>query len=168
MREKLMKKALTCFLLLGALLLLGTGSKPKEQSAVQYDIIERGSDAANASKLPSLSIFTDQSDFKDFYSYLHMNKVPHPDAPEIDFAKNILVFLCYGEQKTAGYFISVRDVSERKETLVVKAVLLGPPEGSMSAQVITYPYLLMTVPRDYYRRVELVNEFGEVQVWKSL
>jgi hypothetical protein len=97
-----------------------------------------------------------------------MNKIPIPEPPEIDFSRSLLLFVSYGEQRTAGYSIEIRKVYERNGTLVVQAVLLGPPGESLIAQVITTPYLLMTVSREHYRRVELVGEIGEVLAQKKL
>jgi len=91
-----------------------------------------------------------------------------PSPPEVDFTENAILFISYGEQKTAGYSINVRSVFKRNGTLIVKAVLISPPPDVFTAQVITNPYVLLTVPAGDYSRVELRNDIGEVLDFKNL
>jgi hypothetical protein len=163
-----MKRLCSLLIVIALLLILFAGGTPKVQKNLEYRLTEKGSDIAVRDPSPSIAVFTEEGDFNTFYNYLHMNKIPLPGPPEIDFSGSLLLFVSYGEQRTAGYFIEVKKVYDRKGTLVVQAVLLGPPEGSMSAQVITCPYLLMTVPSGDFHRVELVDGIGEVQAYKSL
>jgi hypothetical protein len=129
-----MKRLCSLLIVIALLLILFAGGTPKVQKNLEYRLTEKGSDIAVRDPSPSIAVFTEEGDFNTFYNYLHMNKIPLPGPPEIDFSGSLLLFVSYGEQRTAGYFIEVKKVYDRKGTLVVQAVLLGPPEGSMSAQ----------------------------------
>jgi hypothetical protein len=74
----------------------------------------------------------------------------------------------YGQKRTAGYSIEVRDVFKRGTTLTIRAVLITPPEDMFQAQMITHPYVLLLVPREDYGRIQLMDEKGKVRMFKNL
>jgi hypothetical protein len=157
------------FLLAAALILGSTAGAPKDRVNVNYLLVEEGDIVTPTDDKPSISVYTTESKFNDFYRYLHMDKVPVQDPPAIDFSQDYVLFIDYGQQTTAGYHIQVHEVYQRKDgSLVVKAFLVGPPNKFVTAEVVTYPYLLMTVPRSNYVRVELVNENDQVIAWTNV
>ena len=98
-------------------------SKPRDTSSVIQTILEEGNNIALKDTHPVISIFTTHNEFDAFYSRIHINKRPAPSLPEIDFTESAILFISYGEQKTAGYSIDVHSVYKRNGTLFVKAVL---------------------------------------------
>jgi hypothetical protein len=143
-------------------------AKPRNTSSVIQTILEEGNNIALKDTHPVISIFTNHNEFDAFYSRIHINKRPVPSPPKVDFTESAILFISYGEQKTAGYSINVRSVFKRNDTLIVKAVLISPPQDVFTAQVITNPYVLLTVPAGDYSRVELRNDIGEVLDFKNL
>jgi hypothetical protein len=51
---------------------------------------------------------------------------------------------------------------------MVKAIPISPPQESLQAQMVTYPYTLILVPKKRVNRVEWVNNIWEVLETKSL
>ncbi|MGQ9615019.1 MAG: protease complex subunit PrcB family protein [Spirochaetota bacterium] len=143
-------------------------SKPAETGLVEYRIIDEGKNAALEERSPNLIIFTDEQDFRNYYNQIHRTEIPRPETPGVDFEKYFVVFVSYGIQKTSGYSIEIRSVFTRKDTLVIKTILITPPSESFQAQVITHPYILVMIRRDYYSRIQLSNERGEILDSKSL
>jgi hypothetical protein len=78
------------------------------------------------------------------------------DRPAVDFSKESVVFLFAGMRTSGGYSIEVRGATLENETLMVDAVIHGPPAGSMVTQAITMPYAVVAVSG---------AKFSEV-VWK--
>ena len=155
-----------CNPLLLAGLLIFAGGKGAEEHPALFRIIERGADAAFGDAGPAVAFATGQAGFSSFYTALHINRVPAPDPPEVDFDAEACVYISFGRQRTGGYSIEVLDVRVSRGALVIQAHLLRPLPGSFSTQAITEPYVLLVVATKYetgggYSRVELRDEKGE-------
>jgi hypothetical protein len=155
-------------ILLAFVFLLFFGGKPPQKESVQYSILESGDTAALDYREPTLVIMSNAKELGIFYRRLHSTKVPRPDTPMVDFSTRRVVFVSYGRQTTAGYAIELLDVYIKGNVLVLEALFSTPLKDSMQAQVITHPYLLLSVSRAGYTRVELRNPKGEMLAFKSL
>jgi hypothetical protein len=71
---------------------------------------------------------------------------PDRPLPAVDFTKEMVVGVFVGSRPTAGYSLEVVGAIEAGGTLVVRYREAAPPRGTMTAQVITSPYHLVTVP----------------------
>ncbi len=149
-------------------LLLLTASKPARTAQVEYRVLEEGTNAAHRVTGPNIMVFTGDQELRTFYNQVHRTEIPRPEPPDVDFQRHTVVFLSYGEQRTSGYKIELRSVIKRKDSLILKTLLVTPPPDSFQAQVMTHPYLFVLVPRDDYRRVQLMDEKGEVLDTKTL
>lgn len=143
-------------------------AKPPEDASLDFSILEEGPGTAVVDMQPGLAVFTEEGEYTDYYKRIHRTKHPKPSPPSVDFNKSIAVFISFGEQKSAGYFIEIRKVYLRGSTLVFKAILRKPSQDDFQAQVITHPYNVVVVPVGDYKRIELVDEIGEVQDFKIL
>jgi len=159
--------ATVLILCLSAPVLIFAGQKSGEDQ-VQYDIAEDGTQMEYQNKRPDIVIFQDETRFRDFHSRIHRRTIPRPSTPEIDFASYFVVFLTYGEQPSAGYFIQVRTVIKRDETVVVRTLLKEPAQDSYQAQTLTHPYVFVEIPLEDFRRIDWANVTGEVFFSKSL
>ena len=147
-------------------LLIFAGGKGAEKGPALFRVIERGTDAAFGDAGPAVAFVTGRAGFSSFYAALHMNRVPAPDPPAIDFGADACVYISFGRQRTGGYSMEVLDARVSRGVLVIKAQLLRPLPGSFLTQAITEPYVLLVIPAEnetggVYSRVELRNEKGE-------
>ena len=154
-------------LCLSAPVLVSAGQKSREDQ-VDFDIAEDGTQMEYQNKNPDIVIIQDNTTFRDFHSRIHRRTVPKPSAPDVDFGSYFLVFLTYGEQPSAGYFIQVRTVLRREETVVVRTLLKEPSQDSFQAQAVTHPYVFVEIPRESFTRIEWARVNGEVLFSRSL
>ena len=49
----------------------------------------------------------------------------------------------YGEQKTSGYSIEVKECYETENAIYIHTNLLGPEKGEKTEEVTTYPYVVV-------------------------
>jgi hypothetical protein len=68
-------------------------------------------------------------------------------APHVDFDSEMVVGVFMGSRPTAGYSVMITSVSERDGALVVGYSERSPRPGAMTAQVLTFPYHLVAVPK---------------------
>jgi hypothetical protein len=140
--------------------LLFAGKKP-EGKQIAYDVVEEGTNMSYQNGDPDIVVIQDEVKFRDLHTRIHRIGTSKPTLPEVDFGTHFVVFLTYGEQPSAGYFIQVRSVAERDGTVVIRTLLKEPPQDSYQAQAITHPYLFVSVPRDGFSRVEWAGGVGE-------
>jgi hypothetical protein len=71
---------------------------------------------------------------------------PDRPRPAVDFTKEMVVGVFLGSRPTAGYSLEIVSAIDMSGTLVVGYKETAPPRGTMTAQVLTSPYHLVTVP----------------------
>ena len=67
--------------------------------------------------------------------------------PHIDFANEDVVLLCLGEQPTGGYWTRVTAVQLEGDELHVEGIANAPGPSEVVAQVFTYPYSVVKIPK---------------------
>ena len=79
-------------------------------------------------------------------------------APDVDFSRSIVVGVFLGTRPTAGYGVTITAVTSKAGGATVDYVEQKPAPGRMTAQVLTSPFHLVTVPKELekvdFRRVE--------------
>ncbi|HYN09571.1 MAG TPA: protease complex subunit PrcB family protein [Vicinamibacterales bacterium] len=79
-------------------------------------------------------------------------------APTVDFSRVIVVGVFLGTRPTAGFSVRITAVTAKETSAVVEYVEGRPRAGAMTAQVITSPFHLVSVPR----KIETV-EFKKIE-----
>jgi len=69
------------------------------------------------------------------------------EAPAVDFTHNSVLVAMMGQQPTAGYAIAITDVRATDTNITAYVGETRPKTGDAVAQVITYPYDMVVVPR---------------------
>jgi len=112
---------------------------------VELRTIGRGTNAADADAAEAMAVF-DQATYQATWA----KNIGEGEAPKADFAKEAVVFIFAGMRNTGGYSVDVRGAKIEGQTLILDAVVSGPPPGGIVAQVITYPYAVVAVtPRAF-------------------
>jgi|GEM_PF-1748996 len=68
-------------------------------------------------------------------------------APNVDFTQNSVLVALMGRQPTAGYNITISDVRATGTDIIAYIDEARPRAGEQVAQVITYPYHMVVVPK---------------------
>ena len=72
---------------------------------------------------------------------------PGETPPPVDFGASTIVGVFAGMRNTGGYEVEVTGAKRDGDALVVTWRERAPGRGDMTAQVITFPYHLVRVPR---------------------
>lgn len=78
---------------------------------------------------------------------LWQQHAPDRPLPKIDFGKESVVAVFMGSRNTAGYSIAVVSTTEGGGALIVKYRETRPPAGGVTAQVLTFPYHIVAIPK---------------------
>jgi hypothetical protein len=73
---------------------------------------------------------------------------PNRAAPAVDFAQSVVVGVFLGSRPTAGFGVEITAIKKEGERSVVEYLERRPPPGSLTAQILTSPFHLVSVPRD--------------------
>jgi hypothetical protein len=69
------------------------------------------------------------------------------DQPSVDFTKEMVAGVFMGSRPTAGFSTAIVTSMEVKGVLVVRYSETLPPRGAITAQVLTFPYHLVAIPK---------------------
>ena len=72
---------------------------------------------------------------------------PDRKRPAVDFAKEMVVGVFMGSRPTAGYNISIVSTFAKDGSVLVRYQESTPRPGALTAQVLTFPYHLVAVPK---------------------
>jgi hypothetical protein len=68
-------------------------------------------------------------------------------VPAVDFKSRTVVAVFLGTRSSAGYAVDITAIREANGALIVEWQERRPEEGQVSAQVLTSPAIIATVPR---------------------
>jgi hypothetical protein len=67
--------------------------------------------------------------------------------PSVDFSKEMVVGVFLGSKPTAAYSVAIVSTLAKNDALLVQYRVAQPAAGRIRAQVITFPYHLVAVPK---------------------
>jgi PrcB C-terminal len=112
-----------------------------EQSAAAPRTIEKG-DQSNVDDARQVVVRTDAE-----WTKLWQQHSPDRKRPAVDFSKEMVVGVFMGSRSTSGYSVSIGSAASMDGHLVVRYQESTPPRGAMTAQVLSFPYHLVAVPK---------------------
>lgn len=68
-------------------------------------------------------------------------------APAVDFAREMAVAVFLGTQTSAGHGVRIRAVRTAAAEVIVEYQVTRPAPGNVAAQILTFPYHIVAVPR---------------------
>jgi hypothetical protein len=83
----------------------------------------------------------------DDWRALWKEHAPMKPLPEVDFTQSLVLAVFMGSQPTGGYMVEIRRVRAEPSGLVVEYAETRPGPADVTAQVITSPCHIVTVPQ---------------------
>lgn len=78
---------------------------------------------------------------------LWQQHAPDRPLPPVDFAKESVVAVFMGSRPTAGYSVAILSTTEGGGALIVRYRETRPAPGAITAQVLTFPYHIVAIPK---------------------
>jgi uncharacterized membrane protein len=100
----------------------------------------------NASRIakPLRTIVRSTDEWRQLWA-LHAG--PESDAPAIDFGTNVVAAVFSGERPTPGYSTEITAANTAGDVVRLIVAEHTPDRGLIAAQVLTFPFHIVTVPR---------------------
>ena len=158
---------LIIFAVLTVLLFACGGSDVKKSSTVVATQIYAGFHCGSSSGQASVEWIADQMLLEGAFSKLSKQfSATGTAAPKVDFSSQRVVLVYMGQRPTAGYGLRLASNKFRayEQTAEVTLEWVKPGKGMVTAQVITNPCVVLTVPKAGYERLQIVDTGGEVRL----
>jgi len=112
---------------------------------VAFTILSEGSNGGFDKD--TLILIRSNDEMKENWKKLFSNFVELPDMPTVNFSNQMVVMLNMGEKNNGGYNINVTSVVEKEQQLAVYADYITPGSNCMVAEVISYPFTVIAIPK---------------------
>ncbi len=100
---------------------------------------------------PKEELVKDKSKWEELWA-LHAKTIkPAPTPPEVDFSKEMVVFVTMGRQRTGGYKIEISRIETSQDTLKIYVTRTTPRPGGMAIQSLTAPFYIVAIPKSDLR-----------------
>jgi hypothetical protein len=114
--------------------------------------IEKG-DQSNIDDAKQVLVRTDAE-----WTKLWQQHNPDRPRPVVDFSKEMVVGVFMGSRPNAGFSTAVTSATAGNGVLVVRYHETAPAPTSVSAQVLTFPYHLVAIPRAEVKDVKFEKD----------
>jgi len=111
------------------------------QSADSPRTVDKG-EQSNIDEAKQVVVRTDAE-----WTKLWQQHSPDRQRPRVDFSKDMIVGVFMGSRSSAGYNTSIVSTFAKDGTVLVRYQESTPRPGTMTAQVLTFPYHLVAIPK---------------------
>lgn len=94
---------------------------------------------------PTQLVITNQTQWEEIWKKHAVRKSPQQPAPEINFAKETVLFAAMGRKNSGGYKIQITSVEIKGDELIASISEKSPGEGSLTIQALTAPFHIVAV-----------------------
>jgi len=140
-----------CFAAFLALLLLGTSSQflkaseASENQDVEFGVIDRGDISRYVEE--TYFVIRTEAEWAKAWEKHTVPYVPKIPYPKINFFEKMVICAFMGERPTTGYSISVERIWVEEEKIYVEIAKSSPPKNAVVGEVLTYPYVFVSLER---------------------
>ena len=131
-----------------ASLLQPPGAPESAKASHMSRTIEKG-DQSNIDEAKQVLVRNDAE-----WARLWQQHAPDRPRPAVDFSKEMVIGLFMGSRPNAGFSTAVTTTTAGNGALIVKYTETVPPRGGITAQVLTFPYDLVAVPKSDVKDVK--------------
>jgi hypothetical protein len=115
------------------------------QEAIKMKSLEKG--AFSGIQESRQVVITNQPEWVELWRQHTAQKIPPPPPPEIDFAKESVLFVSAGRKNTGGYAIEITGLKAAGKATEVTVATREPKPGGFNIQALTAPYHIVVVPK---------------------
>jgi len=92
-----------------------------------------------------IRVIRDHTSLLAIYGYVNRVRKPGFSIPKIDFSKETVIAVFMGEKTTGGFAITIENVKEENEKLIVKIKETKPGPEDMVTMAITQPFCFVKI-----------------------
>ncbi len=119
----------------------GEGSA-EQSTSIDFSVLATGT-MSNYEGLRAIELITNQNDWERAWRAIGNDR----PTPDVNFNTRACIIVYQGRKPTGGYSISITEIRRHELTIAVSASEQRPAPGNMTTQVITSPFVAISIPR---------------------
>lgn len=123
-----------------------TNDEAGQSSAVDFSVLTTGT-MSDYGGGRAIELITTEADWRRVWQTLAGMSESADNLPEVNFNTRAVVLVRQGQKPTGGYGIAVAEIRREDRTLFVRVDERSPSPGSIRTQVITSPFVAVSIPR---------------------
>jgi hypothetical protein len=116
-----------------------------ESVTIPFTTVAQGSNSSIS--VPNKLVITTSGQWQQLWQDMHSSRAPIPALPTIDFDTTMVIAVFAGEHPTAGYSITITQITDEGDHIQVNVKTTQPAAGGMTLQVLTQPYHLVQLAK---------------------
>ena len=120
-------------------------TKLMNQEEIAFEIIAQD-DFGGMTESKFITI-KDKNSLNEIYNLISKGRMPKLEIPAIDFKKEIVIALFLGEKTSGGHSITVKQIENINDKVIVTYKIDSPKKGEMVTTVMTHPYCIIKMPK---------------------
>jgi len=92
-----------------------------------------------------LLVIRDTGEFTDFWADHVATLAPQPAQPDVEFETTMIIAAFAGERPTSGYSITIEDIRENDEFIIVEIEVETPGDNCETTQAVSQPHHVVTL-----------------------
>jgi PrcB C-terminal len=112
-----------------------------------FEVIHSGPKTGIAANSSQATVVADRFELDELFKQITTKHLPAPETPNVDFDKDLVVYVARDPKPSGGYGLKVRAVKCAQGVMTVDLQEINPQGNANQAQMITQPYVLFTTPR---------------------
>lgn len=124
-----------------ALLLLACLALQDKTEPVPFTVLVKG--GTYGLPKPEEKVLTTEKEWAEVWERAESWRVPKRKLPDVDFTKDVVVVVAFGQQPTPGYAIEVTRIEKTAKEIRISVRRTVPPNDAALPQIITHPYVVV-------------------------
>ena len=141
-------------------------------ATVEVTLLAQSSQCWNNSVEPSVVWITGIETYRSAYNQTRQHILSDAASlPGVDFSRSGVIAVYMGKHSTAGYQVGLasRNAEIRDHNILTLLVSWSePPEDAFLAQVVTSPCLFVSIPKDNYSAIRVIDEADRIRASTGL
>lgn len=109
-----------------------------EGKIIEFETLAKG--GYGGIEEPVNMVIKDNEKWDSLWNKVYETRTPKPELPEVDFEEEMILAVFMGYCPTGGYSISIENIIEKEERLIVEKKVVTPGPDDMVTNAITHPF----------------------------
>ena len=109
-----------------------------EGEIIEFETLAKG--GYGGIEEPVNLVIKDNKKWDSLWSKVYKTRIPKPELPEVNFEEEMILAVFMGYYPTGGYSVSIENIIEKEERLIVEKKVVTPGPDDMVTNAITHPF----------------------------
>jgi hypothetical protein len=136
------------------------------ETELSFDLIATGQQCPPAPKIWRATWIRSQEEFRQLMLRCRSNRMTSSgkETPFVNFKKFGVLALEMGQRNSAGYGFDTAKIEAylKGQTAIIRLVYLRPAADTLTAQVMTSPWIMIRLPTGLFRNIRILDQRSRV------